>query len=136
MGNQHLFASLSRKQDGTVPFGDNGIGKIVGIGNISKPPSTDLKNILLIDSLKANLISVSQLCNRDFDVTCKYSKFLIVNNDGELICEANMDRNIYTIEFNDLSNQSVACLSALNQEACFWYKRLRHAKIELIGKIN
>jgi len=57
MSNQHLFASLLRTQGETVIFGD-GVCKIIGIDNIGKPPSTILENILLVDGLKANLISV------------------------------------------------------------------------------
>jgi len=115
-GTKHLFASLSRTQDGTVIFRDDEVSKIVSIGKIDKSSSTVLKNILFVDGLKANLISVSQLYDRDLDVTFKHSKYLIVNNNGELIFEVNKDRNIYTIELNDLSNQSVECLSALDEE--------------------
>ena len=53
----------------------------------------------------------------NLDVTFKRSKCLIVNNDSELIFEASRDRNVYTIELNDLSNQNIECLSALDQEA-------------------
>jgi len=52
MSNQHLFASLSRTQGGTVTFGDDGVSKIISIGNISKSLSTVLEYILLIDGLK------------------------------------------------------------------------------------
>jgi len=91
-GNQRLFASLSRTCGGTVSFGDDGVNKIVGINNIGKSPSTVLENILFVDGLKTNLISVSQLCDRDLDVTFKRSKCLIVNNNGELIFEANREK--------------------------------------------
>ena len=60
---------------------------------------------------------MSQLYDRDLDVTFKRSKCLIVNNNGELIFEANRDKNAYTIELNDLSNQNIKYLSALDQEA-------------------
>ena len=83
---------------GTVTFGDDGVGKIVGISNISIPPF--LENVLLVDGLKANLISVRQLYNKDFDVTFKHNKCLIANNNSELVLEANRERNIYTIELN------------------------------------
>jgi len=56
--NQHLFALLLRTQSGTTTFGDR-VGKIIGISNIGKSPPT-LEDALLIDGLKANLISVSQ----------------------------------------------------------------------------
>ena len=45
----------------------------------------------------------------NLDVTFKRSQCLIVNNDSELIFEASRDRNIYTIELNDLSSQIIEC---------------------------
>jgi len=108
--NQHLFASLSRTQGGEVTFGDDGLGKIVSIDNISRLSSSILKNILLVDGLETNLISVSQLCDKDLDVTFKRSKCSIVNNVGVLVFETSRERNVYTIDINDLSNQSVECL--------------------------
>ena len=39
----------------------------------------------------------------------------MLNCFGEIIFEASRDRNVYTIELNDLFNQNVKCLSALDQ---------------------
>ena len=55
---------------------------------------------------------MSQLCNKDLDVTFKFTKCLIVNDDGELVFKAGRDRNIYTIELTSLTNQNVVFLSA------------------------
>ena len=82
-------------QGGMVTFRDDGVSKIVGIGNISKSSSIILENILLVDDLKANLINVSQLCDKYLDVTFKHGKWLIVNNNGELIFKATKDKNVY-----------------------------------------
>jgi len=59
---------------------------------------------------------VSQLCDVYLDVTFKRTKCLIISDDGMLVFEANRDRNIYTIELNDFTNQNVKCLSTLDQE--------------------
>ena len=57
----NLFSHLKMKKGGKVTFGDNAKGKIVGIGRVSKKDSTYIKNILLVDGLKHNILSVSQL---------------------------------------------------------------------------
>ena len=51
-----------------VTFGDDEKGKIISIETIGKKPFSILENILLVDGLKANLISISQLCHKSMNV--------------------------------------------------------------------
>ena len=63
------FASLSRYHEGgTVTFGDDSKGKIINIGNVKIGSSPLIENVILVNSLKHNLLSISQLCDRDFNV--------------------------------------------------------------------
>ena len=62
--DKSMYASLSSKDGGYLTFRDNNKGKIIGIGNVGKEPSPIIENVLLIDGLKHNLLSISQLCDR------------------------------------------------------------------------
>ena len=63
------FASLSRYHEGgTITFGDDSKGKIIGIYNIKIISSPLIENVVLVDCLKHNLFSISQLCDRGFKV--------------------------------------------------------------------
>jgi len=63
------FETLSRYvEGGIVTFGDNSKGTIIGIGNIEISTSLLIENVVLIDGLKHNLLSISQLCDRGFKV--------------------------------------------------------------------
>ena len=59
MGNKSQFISLEAKDRGVVIFGENGEGKIIDLDNILITPSTSMENILLIEGLKHNLLSIS-----------------------------------------------------------------------------
>jgi len=50
------------KEGGTVTYGVDLKGKIIGIGYIKVGSSTWIENVVLIDGLKHNLLSISQLC--------------------------------------------------------------------------
>ena len=55
------FATLSRYvEGGTVTFGDDSKGTIIGIGNIKVGASPLIENVVLVDGLKHNLLSISQ----------------------------------------------------------------------------
>jgi hypothetical protein len=58
-----MFHSLHLTQESQgIVFGDSGKGEVIGIGNISISSNQSLSNVLLVDSLSYNLLSVSQLC--------------------------------------------------------------------------
>ena len=48
MGDADQFFTLESKDGGSVIFGDNRKGRIIGIGKIKISPSTFIKNIYLL----------------------------------------------------------------------------------------
>ena len=63
-GDPTLFTEIQRKKVGKVTFGDKGKGKITGIGKIGKNLSSSLDKVYLVEGLKYNLLSISQLCDK------------------------------------------------------------------------
>ncbi|XP_057986698.1 uncharacterized protein LOC131171245 [Hevea brasiliensis] len=91
--NANLFLSLEKKDGGRqVTFGDNGKGKIVGIGKVGKENSPILDKVLLVDGLKHNLLSVSQLCDKGCGVVFESkSCFVSRMSDNKMLAHASMD---------------------------------------------
>ena len=79
IGDHNLLSILKFKDDGTVTFGDNAKVKIVRIGNVGNPDNPSIENVLLVDDLKHNLISISQLCDKGYKVTFDKKECTIVN---------------------------------------------------------
>ena len=59
---------LKLKSGGDVTFGDNSKGKIEGINIIGNKFSISIENVLLVNGLKHNLFSISQLCDKGYKV--------------------------------------------------------------------
>ena len=68
MRYQQLCNPIRYYEGDTVTFGDDSKGKIVGIGNIKLGSSSMIENVALVDGLKHNLLSVSQLCDKGFNM--------------------------------------------------------------------
>ena len=49
-------------------FGDDSKGTIISIGYIKIGSSSLIENVILVDGLKHNLMSISQLCDRGYKV--------------------------------------------------------------------
>jgi len=76
-GNEALFTEIKKKKYGNVTFGDNKAGKIIGIGKIGKDPSNSLENVYLVEGLKFNLLSISQLCDKGNNVIFNSSHCIV-----------------------------------------------------------
>ncbi|KAF1879732.1 hypothetical protein Lal_00039745 [Lupinus albus] len=57
------FSVLTPRDKGYVTYGDNNKGRILGVGRISKPPSTTIEGVLYVEGLKHNLLSIRHLCH-------------------------------------------------------------------------
>ena len=81
--NVSLFTEIKKIEHENVIFGDKGVGKIIGVGKIGKDPSNYIDNVYLVDGLKFNLLSISQLCNKGNLVTF-YSSNCVVKKINKL----------------------------------------------------
>ncbi|XP_072066923.1 uncharacterized protein [Arachis hypogaea] len=72
-GRDTFFIKLNKYNGGFVIFGDNGKGKIIAIGKVGKDFSTCIDSVFLVDGLKHNLLSISQLCDLGYAVTFRKS---------------------------------------------------------------
>nr|ACR34129.1 unknown [Zea mays] len=71
-GEEDMFHSLQLTQEAQeIVFGDSDKSKVIGIGKIHISDQQSLSNVLLVDSLSYNLMSVSQLCGMGYN--CLFS---------------------------------------------------------------
>jgi len=61
--------NLKWKPEGFVAYGDNNWGRILGVGDIEGDDDVIIKDVLLEDGLKHNLLSISQLCDKCNKIT-------------------------------------------------------------------
>ena len=64
MDDKSQFIMSESKDGGVVIFGDNKKRCIIDVGNIHITPSTSIQNVLLVDGLKYNLLSISQFYDK------------------------------------------------------------------------
>ena len=115
-GDKSKLSSFTPKDGGFVTFGDNSKGKIIGVGNINNYSSC-IENVLLVDGLKHNLISISQLCDKNYKVIFDKNKCIITHalND-KILFIASRHENVYTFDFDSLVSQDVKCLAVINKK--------------------
>jgi hypothetical protein len=98
--DQDKFISLKRK-GGNVAFGDESYAKILGEGVVELGrKNVKAKNVLLVEDLKNNLLSVSKMCDQGYTLTFDSRKCKIrENNSGRLVSTATRrPNNIYILD--------------------------------------
>ena len=118
-GDRAMFSTLKSKGRGHVTFGDNSKGKIIGEGSIGKTSSPIIKNVLLVEGLKHNLLSISQMCDKGNHVSFDKSYCTIKNStDNTVLFVGHRDENVYIFDLLSLSpNHDVKCLSTINESS-------------------
>ena len=116
-GDKSKLSSFTPKDGGFVTFGDNSKGKIIGVGNIDNYSSC-IENVLLVDGLKHNLISISQLCDKNYKVIFDKNKCIITHTlNDKILFIASRHENVYTFDFDSLVSQEVKCLAIINENS-------------------
>jgi len=135
-GEKSNFLSLAATQGGSVAFENGKSGTIVGIGKIGESLSHSIDGVYLVDGLKHNLLSVSQLCDKDNLLVFSSNRRMVVNmNTGDVVLRGKQHKNVYKVCISSLPQNTLTCLSALNNYFMLWHKRLGHVSPSLLNKL-
>ncbi len=112
------FKSLEKKDEGFVIFGYNTREKIIGIGIIGNE-NVNIFNILLVDDLKHNLLSISQLCDKDYYVKFRASYYSILDpSTNEVAFMSFRFKNVYTVDLSKLFYKGKKIFFGSNKRIC------------------
>jgi GTP cyclohydrolase I len=87
------FTPLSHKE--YVTFGDDKKGKVLGIDIIKVNDCFTLNDIALVDRLRYNLLSVSQLCDANLSVLFHKFDLHVFYFSGKRVCGISHIRNVF-----------------------------------------
>jgi hypothetical protein len=79
-----------------ITYGNGTKGKILGIGNLINDDLPNLNNVLLVQVLTSNLISISQLCDKGMRVNFSKNACVVTNEkDEEIMRGTKTEGNCY-----------------------------------------
>jgi hypothetical protein len=102
--DSRMFNSINTSDSNrvdSITFGDNGKGKVKGLGKITISNDLSIFSVLLVESLNFNLLSVAQLCDLIFKCIFGVNDVEIISVDGSnLIFKGFRYENLYVVDFN------------------------------------
>jgi hypothetical protein len=119
---------LSQKE--YVTFGDDKKGKVLGTGVIKVNDHFTLNDVVLVDKLRYNLFSVSQVVDADLSVHKSDSR--VLDSSGGLVCGVSRIRNVFQADFSFALSSLRCLLSQSSSELWKWHRRLGHLSFDLL----
>jgi hypothetical protein len=115
-----------------VTFGDDKKGKVLGTDVIKVNDCFTLNDVALVDRLRYNLLSVSQLCDADLSVLfCKSSSHGL-DSSGKRVCGISRIRNVFQADFSSAQSSLRCLILQSSSELWMWHRRLCHLSFNLL----
>jgi hypothetical protein len=92
-----------------VTFGDDKKGKVLETSVIKVNDCFTLNDVALVDRLRYNLLSVSQLCDADLSVLFHKSDSHVLDSSGKHVCGISSIGNVFQADFSS-AQSSLRCL--------------------------
>ena len=136
-GDARMFNSINTNgNDGydSITFGDNGKGKVKGLGKIAISNDMSISNVLLVERLNFNLLSMTQLCDLGFKHIFGVDDVEIISVDGSnLIFKGFRYENLYLVDFNASEGKLSTCLFTKSSLGWLWHRRLGHIRMKQLN---
>src|SRR6266567_3638471 len=122
---------------GYVTYGDSSKSKVIGFGKVVVAHNITVEDVMLVESLSYNLLSVAQLANMGFAtffdvgiVVLMWSKSLKVAFVGHV------ENGLYVIDFSEKITKTATCLMAKVDVGWLWHRRLGHVNMRTLQKLH
>ncbi|CAM8917648.1 unnamed protein product [Rhodiola kirilowii] len=136
-GNPVWFDSLQKHSGESIIFGNKSKGTVVAKGEVRISDTICIKEVSLVEGLRYNLLSVSQLCQHGKNhVTFNSNDCLVrCNETGEIVLRGTRVDEIYIVD-PEFSPKAELCLASIAENSILWHKRFGHASMKLLHKLH
>jgi hypothetical protein len=135
--NKKWFSSLTPlSHKDYVTFGDDKKGKVLGTGVIKVNDCFTLNDVTLVDRLRYNLLSVSQLCDADLSVLFRKSDSHVLDSSGKRVYGISRIGNVFQANFSSAQSSLRFLISQSSFELRKWHRRLGHLSFDLLCRLS
>nr|GEZ16371.1 integrase, catalytic region, zinc finger, CCHC-type, peptidase aspartic, catalytic [Tanacetum cinerariifolium] len=118
-GDRSQLTNFVNKFLGTVKFGNDHVGNIMGYGDY-KIGNVTISRVYFVEGLGHNLFSVVQFCDTDLEVAFRQHTCFICNLEGVNLLTGSRGNNLYTLSLGDMMASSPICLLSKASRTKSW----------------
>jgi hypothetical protein len=119
-----------------VTFGDDKKGKVLDTGVIKVNDYFTLNHVTLVDKLRYNIFSISQLIDADLDVLFHKSDSHVLDSSGKRVCGISRIGKVFQTDFSGSQSYVKYLISQSSSELWKWHRRLDHLSFDLLCRLS
>ncbi|KAJ9544133.1 hypothetical protein OSB04_023840 [Centaurea solstitialis] len=133
-GSKSVLTNYREERGPAVTFGGNGKGQTRGYGTLTNGVTT-FKRVAYVEGLMHNLLSISQLCDKNHKVSFSKKKCKVKNRRKEVILTGVRHADIYIINMNTSTDNFCFVSRASTDMNWLWHKRLSHLNFKTLNQL-
>ena len=136
-GEKSLLTDVVMRTGPIVIFGDDSKGFTTGYGKL-KVGNVIIEDISLVEGLKHNLLSISQFCDKGYDVIFQKEVCLIQNRkDKDLTLRGVRKSSLFIADIDSASKGEVKCFytKASADDSWLWHRKLSHLNFKTMNSL-
>ncbi|KAJ9557457.1 hypothetical protein OSB04_012071 [Centaurea solstitialis] len=133
-GSKSVLTNYREERGPAVTFGGNGRGQTRGYGTLTNGVTT-FKRVAYVEGLMHNLLSISQLCDKNHKVSFSKKKCKVKNRRKEVILTGVRHADIYIINMNTSTDNFCFVSRASIDMNWLWHKRLSHLNFKTLNQL-
>ena len=120
-----MFSSYTLKMDSNenMLFGDNYKGDVIGLSKVAITLEHSITNVLHVDSLSYNLLSISQLCEMGYN--CLFTDKgveVFRRKDSSIVFIGRLKNTLYLVDFKKSKAKLKTCLVTKSSMGWLWHR--------------
>ncbi|KAJ9557729.1 hypothetical protein OSB04_012343 [Centaurea solstitialis] len=133
-GSKSVLSNYREERGPAVTFGGNGKCQTRGYGTLTNAVTT-FKRVAYVEGLMHNLLSISQLCDKNHKVSFSKKKCKVKNIRKEVILTGVRHADIYIINMNTSTDNFCFVSRASSDTNWLWHKRLSHLNFKTLNQL-
>ncbi|GAA0154676.1 transmembrane signal receptor [Lithospermum erythrorhizon] len=131
-GKRSNLTDIKELNGSHVTFGGGAKGKITGKGTLKVEGLPNLQDVLLVDGLTVNLISISQLCDEGMRVVFSRYACMVSTGDSKIMQGTRSSDNCYLW---DPEKPLKAMTIKHSDDATIWHRKLGHTNFRNLHQL-
>jgi hypothetical protein len=109
---------------------------VLGTGVIKVNDCFTLNDVALVDRLRYNLLSVSQLFDAELSVLFRKSDSHVLDSSSKRVCDISCIGNVFQADFSSAQSSLRFLISQSSSELWKWHMRLGHLSFNLLCRLS
>ena len=137
-GSKNIITEMRPNVDQiTVSYGDKSKSKVLGLGKVVVAPDVSLVDVMLVETLGYNLLSVRQLGKMGFAVFIDNDIVILLwSKTLKVAFIGYVENELYVVDFSGKTTAGPMCLFGKADAGWLWHRRLAHVNMRTLQSLH